>query len=190
MLDKMEWQVKKDLNSDHNPIIITFREEDSVPGETREEKPRYKWRTKEVDWEKFRSKVEELIPTRFQRKSVYKLEKLLREAIITAAKKYIGKKKISKKKKIYLTSEIREEIKKRNRLRRDMTNNREEWINSCKKIAEMIQQERRENWKTYVSKLNMKTDEREVWRTIRSIEGGQEGKGKNEIIVVAVCVYA
>ena len=29
----------------------------------------------------------------------------------------------------------------------------------------------------------MKTDEREVWRTIKSIEGGQEEKGKKDIIV-------
>ena len=86
-----------------------------------------------------------MIPVRFQRKSVHKREKLLRKAIITAAKKFIRKKKISKKKKIYLTSEIREKIKKRNRLRKDRTNNREEWTNSCRKKSEMIQQERRKN---------------------------------------------
>ena len=36
----------------------------------------------------------QLMPTRFQRKRAYKLEKLLRKAMITATKKFTGKKKI------------------------------------------------------------------------------------------------
>ena len=46
MLNKMKWQMRNDLNSDHNPIIKTFREGDFIPEETKEEKPKYRWKKK------------------------------------------------------------------------------------------------------------------------------------------------
>ena len=71
----------------------------------------YKWNFKQADWSKFTQEVEDMIPSRYHRTSTNKLEKKVRNIITKAAKKHIGKKKVTDKTKPGFTPEIKQAIK-------------------------------------------------------------------------------
>jgi len=180
-VDKFTWQVLDDLSSDHKPIIITYQ--DQFPSINN--KPTYKWNLKKADWAKFSAMVEESIPRHYAAKNLNKVEKLLRKAIIKSANKHIRKKKITPHTKCYLTDEVKRTIKERNELGKTMGANRGEWIEACRKTKKMIATEKEKCWKEYVETLDRKSDAREVFRTIRAIDGqGQAQQHKNEVLEV------
>ena len=143
MMNKVSWEKIDDLNSDHHPIMITFK--DHIPRVN--DRPTYKWKLKDADWASYRIDVERNIPRNYRWKNINKIEKRLRKTIAKAANKHVGKKKVTENNKCYLTEEIKAEIKKRNKLRETVASNREEWIESCRKVAEMIKEEKEERYR-------------------------------------------
>ena len=124
-------------------------------------------------------------PRHYAAKNLNKVEKLLRKAIIKSANKHIRKKKITPHTKCYLTDEVKRTIKERNELGKTMGANRGEWIEACRKTKKMIATEKEKCWKEYVETLDRKSDAREVFRTIRAIDGqGQAQQHKNEVLEV------
>ena len=180
MMSKVAWKTAEGLSSDHRPIVITYT--DYIPSVNN--KPTFKWKLKDADWEKFREEVENNIPVNYKKKNINKIEKLLRKNIIKAANKHIRKKKITDDTKSYLTEEIKAEIRKRNQLRKTLSANRGEWIEACKKVAEMIKQEKTDRWQEYVETLNRKSDSREIFQTIRAIDGQIPQRKDNEVLEV------
>ena len=126
-LDRFSWKVVEDFGSDHLPIIISYQ--DMFP--TVNNKPVYKWNLKKADWEKFSEEVEKTIPRNYARKNLDKIEKCLRKAVIKAANKHSGKKKISVKVKSYLTAEVKESIKNRNALSKEIGTSWRRWKKAC-----------------------------------------------------------
>ena len=140
---------------------------------------------KKADWDKFTEEVEKTIPTNYARKSLNKIEKRLRKAIIKAANKHIGKKKINMNVKSYLTAEVKKSIQKRNALSKEVGTSRRQWREACKETKDLIKAEKEKCWKEYVTKLDRKSDAREIFRTIRAIDGqGQSQQHKNEVLEV------
>ena len=167
-----------DFGSDHQPIIITY--ENRIP--TVNNKAKYKWRMREANWSKFAEEIDKNLPTRYQGKNLNKIEKRLRRTILKSAKKHIGKKKVTQQNRCEMTKEIKESIKKRNELRKMVATNREEWIEACKATSELIKSEKEKRWKEYVSDMDRKTDAREIWRTIRAIDGRKAPENRNEVL--------
>ena len=185
-LDRFSWEVTEGFGSDHLPIIISYQ--DMFP--TVNNKPSYKWNLKKADWDKFTEEVEKTIPTNYARKSLNKIEKRLRKTIIKAANKHIGKKKINMKVKSYLTAEVKESIRKRNVLSKEVGTSRRQWREACKKSKDLIKAEKEKCWKEYVAELDRKSDAREIFRTIRAIDGqGQSQQHKNEVLEVKGVSY-
>ena len=180
LMDKTTWERVEDLSSDHHPIIITYR--DNIPRVN--DKPAYKWKLKEANWDSYRKEIEKSIPLHYGRKNINKVEKKLRKIIIKSANKHITKKKVTVNNKCYLTDEIKKEIKKRNKLRRTLAINREEWIAACRKVAEMIKSEKESRWREYVSELSKKSDAREIFRTVRAIDGKIAPRKENEVLEI------
>ena len=185
MISKLEWETKNELSSDHRPIIITYT--DCIP--IVNSRMQYKWRLKDGDWAKFTEAVEQKIPANYAKKNINKMEKILRKAITKAANKYIRKKKVTENTKCYLTEEIRAEIKKRNTLRKTVAANRDEWIESCKNVAKMIKDEKTNRWKDYLTRINGKSDSREIFRTVRAIDGKYVPRKENEVLEVEGKIY-
>ena len=96
---------------------------------------------------------------------------------------------MSENSKCYLTEDIRAEITKRNKLRTSIGNNRTEWIESCRKVATMIKEEKEKRWKEYVSELNQTADTRKIFRTVRAIEGKILPRQENEVLEVNGTAY-
>ena len=180
MMSKLEWETKNELSSDHRPIILTYT--DCIPMVNN--RVQYKWRLKDGDWAKFTEAVEQKIPAKYDKKNINKVEKILRKAITKAANKYIKKKKVTDSTKCYLTKEIRAEIKKRNTLRKTVAANRDEWIESCKNVAKMIKEKKSNRWKDYLTRINGKSDSREIFRTVRAIDGKYVPRKENEVLEV------
>ena len=67
---------------------------------------------------------------------------MLRKVIIQAANKHVGKKKVGRQAKAWMSKEIKEKIKIRNNLRKSIKNNRQQWIESCREVATMIRNEK------------------------------------------------
>ena len=182
-LDRYQWEVLEKLaGSDHKPILIT-READGM--EDVNTKFTYKWDLKSEGFADFREAVEAQLPTRYERKNTSKLEKMLRRAITKAAKEHIGVKKVGKDSRPAITKEIKLAMEERNRLRRDYKKEggRHKWIEKCKEVNSMIRKEKEERWKEYVSELDTKTDSRQVWRTIRNLDGRVAPRKENEVLV-------
>ena len=183
-LDQYEWEVLEKLGgSDHKPIMIT-RE---ISGMQRvNNKYTYKWDLKSKGFTDFRDAVEAKLPSNFQRKNVHKLEKILRGTITQAAQDHIGVKKVSSDSRPAITTEIRKAMEERNILRRDIKKEggRRKWLDKCKEVNQMIRKEKEDRWKEYIEDLDAKTDTRQVWRTIRNLDGRVAPRRENEVLVV------
>lgn len=83
------------------------------------------------------------------------------EILTTAASHHIGKSKPGKKHKCWMNPTIRTAIKKRNRLRRDLSTEekRKEWIEMCKEVSDMTQEARTEAWKDLLQDTINETDD-------------------------------
>jgi len=129
------WKPENDLDSDHKPILMLFNEQTIPEIET---KAVYKWNFKGADWAAFTAEVDSNIPSSFHRKTnAHKLEKRLRNIITKAANAHVKKKKVTNKTKPGLTTEIKEAIKERNKLRKTRAANRREWVEACHKVKDM-----------------------------------------------------
>ena len=60
-----------------------------------------------ANWEGYTDYVEKNIPTSYKAKNVNKLEKTLRKVMTMAANKFIGKKRVDRNSKPWMTDEIK-----------------------------------------------------------------------------------
>ena len=184
-LDKFSWKVLDELGSDHKLILLTYEPE--VPIRSNQVKPKYKWKLNNAKWEEYTAAIEAKMPrpnSSPKKKSLHKLEKFFRKTLLSAATKKIGKKKIDSNTKPHLTPKIKEKIKLRNRLRKSMKENRAEWRTACIDVNDLIRVEKETKWKSFVEGLDCNTGVKEVWRTIRNIEGRNPPRNENEVLVV------
>ena len=184
-MDKFSWKTLDELSSDHKPILVTY--EPGVPVKNNHVIPKYKWKLKGARWDEFSTEIEEKMPDpnrNRKKKSLHKLERFFRKTVLQAAKSKIGKKKIDNNTKPYMTTEIKEKIKERNRLRRNFTDNRAQWVQLCIEVREMIRLEKKEKWRSYIEEIDCNTRVKDVWRTIRNIDGRNPPRNENEVLVV------
>ena len=86
-----------------------------------------------AQWLGYTDQVEKELPTEYSRKSARRIEKILRKTILKSARIHVGKKKLESKNKPCFTKEIKDKIKERNMLRKEIVNEpREEWIRLCR----------------------------------------------------------
>ena len=165
LLEKITWKVCNNLGSDHLPILITYKSKFSKVNST----PKFKWKLEEARWKEYSEEIEKNIPTTYMKrknpsqKYINKLEKKFRKITIKAANEYVGKKKVGRESRCWLTPEIKEAIEERNQLRKTFAANREECIQASRNVAEMIKEKNTEKWKTYMEEIDVRTDPRKVW---------------------------
>ena len=182
--DRYHWDILEELGgSDHKPILIT---RDAIGVEKVNDKYTYKWDLKSANFEAFRNEVEEQLPTNYEKKSTHKMEKILRKVITKAATDHVGVKKVNRDSKPAITKEIKTMMKERNQLRKDIRKEggRERWLSKCKEVRQAIRKEKEDRWKEYVETLDTKTNSKEVWRTIRAMDGRVAPRKDNEVLVV------
>ena len=194
LIEKFTWETIDATGSDHKPILITYKDGFEITKVNN--KPRFKWRLTKGDWEKFTKEIEdempecpELLRTELGEYNTNAIEKKFSDTVIRAAKKHIKKKKINARTRVDLGEEVKKEAAHRNQLRKDIVNNREEWVESSRKVAEMVKEERGKKWTEYVENINPKTASSKVWSTIRNLEGKNKQQGKSDTLVVENKAY-
>ena len=181
LAEKFTWRVEDQLGSDHKPMIITYEDELNIP--VTKNIPKYKWRLRDANWAKYQQETEKEVKY-IEDGSPEEMETDLREMMFQTAEKHLGKRKITNKTKPWLTPEIKAEIKKCNELRKTISSNRKEWTGACRRVAELVKEEKQKRWKEYVEQLDMKTNPKQVWQTIRGMDGRHPDTAKNEALVI------
>ena len=57
-------------------------------------------------------------------------------------------------------------------------------MKKCREGNELIRKEKEENWGEYVDELDTKTNCKQVWNTIRNLDGRISPRKENEVLVV------
>ena len=187
--DTYEWEILEELGgSDHKPILIT-REAEGV--DKVNDKYVYNWDLKGGDFAAFREEFDQELPVNYEKKQIHKLEKIFKKVFDRTANKHIGTKKTNKDSKPAMTSTIKAKIKERNELRRRFgePGGREKWINKCREVKEEIKKEKELRWREYVDELDTKTNCKQVWKTIRNLDGRVTQRKENEVLVVEGKAY-
>ena len=183
--EKYDWKVLETLGgSDHKPILITRQAELRKQVNS---KVTYKWNLKEANLEQFSQQVEDELPENYERKNTHKLEKILRKTITAAVNQHVKIKEVSMNSKPVLDAELKEKIKERNNLRKNIkseTDGRKKSIEKCREVQEMTRKKKEDTWKEYVESLESSTSSREVWKTIRNLDGRYGTRKDNEVLVV------
>ena len=63
-----------------------------------------------------------------------------------------------------------------------MATNRRPWIKACKTVSKLISDAKSKHWRTFAATIDIRTDPRTVFRTIRSLGGGKDASAPNEAI--------
>ena len=187
LVDKITWEALTELGSDHKPIIITIGDAFSKL----KSPPVYKWKLDKADWSAYAKAVDMTLPTdqELDSMSTHGVEESIRKTILKAAGSHVGKKKITITAKCWMTPEIKEGIRIRNDLGKNIGGNRQEWIGACKKVSEMIREEKSERWAEYVESIDAKTNPKEVWKTVRNLDGRRPPPNKNEVLEIDGMAY-
>ena len=107
-----------------------------------------------------------------------------------AADANVGEKKVESRNKPWFTEDIKAKIKERNQLRKNLSNEtRQQWIQACRDVNEAIREEKTQIWQKYVSKLDMTKKPKDVWQTIRCLDGRNPPSKNNEALIIDGVAY-
>ena len=109
--------------------------------------------------------------------------RFLNEAMLSAAKAHIGKVKTSTNGKEWLSRDIREAIRLRNRHRRNIKEKRKEWITACREVYIMIRVSKEERWKDFISNSSLSNDPNKIWAMIKALSRKSASSIRNETLI-------
>ena len=181
-----EWRTADRLGSDHTVTLIEL--ECGVRFLRKPKPARRTWNWKSADWCKFSASIEETLEQDWQDHLDGSLDdrvRFLTSTVLEAARSHIRESRARPTGRPWMTGEIRAAVRERNALGRNLGENREAWLTACKRVKQLIAQEKERRWRSFAEKLESSTEPSKVWRVIRSLGGsGAAPGGKNEILVV------
>ena len=181
MLEKLEWETVNDLSSDHLPIIITYTTTTPHANTI----PSYRFKFEDADWSAYTAQVEKNLPKLYRNDPPNKVEKKFRRVILRAAYDNISTKKTTPNTKCWFTKEIKEAIRKRNELRKQVGDTTcDAFVEATAEAAKLIHTTKEERWKEYLATIDKSTDSRKIWRTIRAMDGRAPPQKKNAVLTV------
>ena len=172
------------MGSDHLPIVMSV----DCQIVTLQPPPitELRWNWKKADFVGFSKKLDDTIkntPISLEEAPIDVRTRFLNDAMLSAAKAHIGKVKASTNSKEWLSKEIREAIKLRNRLRRSIASNRKEWITACREVQSMIRESKEEKLKEFISESDHSNDPNKIWTKIKALSGKSASSIRNETLV-------
>ena len=181
----ISWQIKKQLSSDHLPIVIDLQHK--LQTVKTQKKSIMNLRT--ADWSKYADALESAtveMTTLDHNADVCKAEKEFRGAIISAARSNIpcGRRPAAIP---GLTREITQLMEDRDSLRASLHDNsseekREHLSLLNKDIENGIRLEKRDNWREFASSLDRRTPNTKIWKTIKQLDGRIAAAPPNAVV--------
>jgi len=111
-----------------------------------------------------------------------KQSSFLVDSMLGAARVHIGQAKASKGGKAWMTEDIRLAIKRRNALRATVSANREEWIEACREVQDMVRTSKEEKWRDFLEDAVDGANPSKMWDTVKKLSGTVGGSARNEIL--------
>ena len=186
--DHQDWRVMEDMGSDHLPILITVR--GGVTTTVKKTKA-FRWR-KKGDMPAFTASVEEQATALNSQSngshSFPEQVKHFSEILVTAGLKHVGKTK-PRAKMTLNNPKILALRKKRNALRTQISEKREEWLQAAREVREAEVEAKESAWVEFIEDLEGDPDTGKVWRTIRGLSGSPDSMAPNEAIIKQGRVY-
>ena len=175
---KTYWSLAEPIGSfDHLPILIELnhkiRYQPVVPRTAQ-------WRQNGVDWSCFKSKVESKMNNFPDEPNLSIQVSCFNDILISAAATHVGKSKLSKKSKPWITSYVSAKIRTRNRLRQTIHQNRQEWIEACHEVTEAISEAKAESWKNLLQDAMLNSGSPNMWKVIQGGTGTPDANSPNE----------
>ena len=157
------WKVGEQLShSDHLPIIITLNAK-TVHQPILGREPR--WRKHDIDWKGYQQELETKMDQLEECHNLKTRLERFNKLVTQAAHKHVGKTKPRKSGKTYITPDVKKAIKKRSRLRKNVKEHKEEWLQASKEVQEKICSTKEEKWKELITSV-MSENECKVWSLI------------------------
>lgn len=154
-------------SSDHLPILTTVNQKvqhlpifKGIP----------RWKTVGVDWEAYMTYLEDTMPKAPQQ-DVHLLSSFLEQGIIEAATKFVGTTIPGKSKKPWINPAVREAIRSRNKLRKNLPQDRKAWLEACKATRTLIQEAKTSEWRKTLDEVSVSHDDTKLWRTLKGLKG-------------------
>ena len=177
---KCTWSVGEDIGgSDHLPVIIKVN---SAVATQKITNRRPKWKSN-VDWAPFTASVEETIEECLRCPTMKDTISEFVRILTDAGKTHVGKVKPGGRRKTCITPKVRQAIRKRNRLRKQISRNRAEWREACSEVKQLKLEARENAWKEYLEDAISEKDYSKVFSVIRSLNGCPDTNNPNEALV-------
>ncbi|MEL6855582.1 MAG: endonuclease/exonuclease/phosphatase family protein, partial [Cyanobacteria bacterium J06607_13] len=173
------WNVVEGIgSSDHLPISVTFQVAVRHGPVFRGRKT---WRSSGVDWNSFRSDVERSIANLPPSpKDIATLNREFVQALTNAGHRCVGTVKPGRRAKTWETPAVREAIRARNRLRGHISTRRNEWIEACKNVKDLVSQAKCEAWRQVLDDASAHHNDAKMWRVVGSLNGTPDANSPNE----------
>ena len=127
------------MGSDHRPIVMKIQ----TPQECRKDK-KIVWKWKGADWSSFKTFVDRRLKMlKPDEMDVTRMEQQLRETIIKAARKFVGKKAIDQRQMAPMSEEAKQEAERRDQLICETPEKVEEIEEATDNVRKLIAESRR-----------------------------------------------
>ena len=130
--------------SDHLPIEICINERTQM-GSVYNGQPR--WKYSGVDWKAYTKAIESSVKLLELRQNLKELSEEFKNIITDAAERHVGKTKPGKGKVSWVTQAVLGTINKMINMRKNVSNNRKEWLDSCQVTIMVINHAKEEAWR-------------------------------------------
>ena len=176
---KFSWTTVESIgSSDHSPICVSINAEVKHGSVF---KGRTAWRTSGVDWSAFSEAVEQAATTKMPSTSnIRDMASEFHAALIAAAKRFVGTVKSGRRSKTWETPAVREAIRKRNRLRKQIRTHRIEWLKACRDAQDKINEAKTNAWRKVLEDSTQLHDDGKMWKVIKSLNGTPDTNSPNE----------
>ena len=169
--EELQWDTRRELGSDHHPILITRRdgvqEEGSGTGELA-------WDWKRARWGEYQKEIREAVKeVNWDGLSVGNGEKEFRSIVMQAARKWVGK-RMRKVGGELVSSEVRELMAKRDALKKEETVDWDAVTVTEAGIKEKVKVQKEERWREMLKKG---ASTAKMWPIVRRARRGQGKPG-------------
>ena len=176
--NKCSWSVGEQIDrSDHLPITISISTNVShqpIFGK------QARWRKNGVDWKAFSNAVELAMSDLPHEPDLTKRITRFNTILTDAATKHVGKSKPGPRTQVHITPTVRAALRKRNRLRKNLRDNRKEWLEACREAHEEIEKAKEESWRDLLSDTATDADSHKLWGLIKSLNGTPDTNAPNQ----------
>ena len=178
---KTTWRLEEPLgSSDHLPIATTINHavhyHPVVPRAAA-------WKRNGVEWSTFSEEVDRRMEQLPVENNISLRVARFNTTLTEVADTHVGKTKPRRSAKQWMTPHVRAKVRTRNRLRRTIGQNREEWIAACQDANEAINEAKDASWRDFLADAVTDANDTKLWGIVHSLNGTPNANSPNEAMI-------